>query len=715
MLRRSYVQNACLWGNMAQWGNQPPGGRAARPCGLWMEQGGGHRCPAHVVPANLANGSAAAERPEIKYLKCLAVIGRELGPDLPNNDASPPWLRRAQQAGRPAIRTRSCPPGHAHVNGPISSNHLDLAISSMGDCCAVFGLIARGSTKRHYSTEVQVWLAKAPDQRKSCAAKRDLKNGCGLHIERTELAAFIAFLEYVRQNRWPLSASALIVYLMVLPVMAFTIVMADDWLFMFDPRGRLEWYYGIGRVGADYVRAILAPLMSPHYTLVLFIAGLLTCATTLAFLLRVSKPRHIVLFVLLFVMFPVHLENMYYKDNHASLAVAYIFSSAYLIVLFGANGIGAKRVAGLVVLFLCAILIHQTVALFILAAFLAVWLVNLLSRDASTIADVRFPLALLVLSAAISAPLYVAIVAYHQTLVDRWPIPKDYLLMESLNRTMAEFLTSFQTFFAHLMQFLFRGQHLIPFVIKMGFLFMLIVVSADVLRRYGRKSVLPLMIFVALLAAPWSLGLVRTSWTTYKYTAIHLPLAVIYPTIFVLYVRSVRQGSLLYGAGLVAVSFVILLFFQAHSNVAFAAKNTLERDTAISLRVLSDLDSTIRREGVSIDANHAILIHLKPITSLYDNGPPFNALVGPKPMSDSSVICGIYACNVTVLPKILRLLDVDYGGKRSYFMSPEEYAWQFREHNPVPNAADILREMPVWPRQGSLRAVGQTVFMKLSD
>jgi hypothetical protein len=537
-----------------------------------------------------------------------------------------------------------------------------------------------------------------------CLVKAVSRAGAG----RNSLNTFAAFADYVRLNRITFATSALIVGLMVLPTMAYPVITGDDWLFMFDPRGRLQWYYAIGRIGHDYVRGTLAPILSPHYALALYTGGLFACAAVLAFLFRVSKASHIVLFILLFVMFPLHIENMYYRDNHAPLAVAFVAAGAYLLILFETDKIGPKRVATLAALLLAVALIHQSVVIFIGAAVLAVWLVRLLDGGVDVRAQIRAAL-----WSALLLPLYFPIVAWHKTLVEPWPIPREYSLLGSLNRTPAEFLASLQVVAAYLNQFLFHEQHLIPLAVKAFILAMVAVVTVDAIKTRGRNAALPLALLAALIVAPFGLGLIRAvSWTTFKYTAIALPAAVIYPTIFFLYVRGVRHHAL-HAAGLVASGLIVLFFFQSLSTVAFATKMTSDRDRAISIRLLRDIEAAVRDSALDTSKEHAILIDGDFMAPVADENTPFNGLMSSRPMVTSSPLCGVYSCDVTKISEALRVIDWDYQGKRQYHHIIQQYEWLFRNFGPVEHPEDVFKTMRGWPHKDAIRVVGQTVLVKV--
>ena len=369
---------------------------------------------------------------------------------------------------------------------------------------------------------------------------------------------------------------------------AFNLTLAgDDWYYLHGPDLMRDWFLRIDRWMAlplwdlFYANKITAPLSIILLLVSLVVAGMRLCA-----LLDIYDPWQQIIFCCLFLSCPILIEHMQFKINHIQLAFAVLACVLSIERIWDANTEPALRIMPVGLLLLAIGTLQVTVIMFgTLAVF--VLLDRALRRDALAIEIRRF--AVTALTGLAALVLALAIGALIKTVLDLPAVPERDIHALHLVSSLEQLKDSFHDFARYVSNFYFGAQIGWPLASKLAFLFFAMVLLVSVLLRpiAASRKALVLILFAVFLLAPFALGLVRTGWSSYRYTAT-FPLMLICPLVIGIVLRDPALAR--FSKVLMALAaFVLLQFSQNHNHAAIGSWANNQRDRFEAMRILDAL------------------------------------------------------------------------------------------------------------------------------
>ncbi len=263
----------------------------------------------------------------------------------------------------------------------------------------------------------------------------------------------------------------------------------------------------------------------------------------------------------------------------------------------------------------------------------------------------------------------------------------------------------------YVFQYLFRSQHLWPGWLKVpGWAATAAIVLAlvDRARSTGRPAVVvwPMVLLIAAVLMPWSLGLLRST-APFRYNSL-LPVTAV--------------TALLFGAGIhctagrrarialtVVTALTIAAFIHQHNLGQSATYWLNRRDLAVAQRMLQRIET-----HEQFDRLDPQTVRVEVFGRLDFPGPQeaFHGPEAPDPMSDSILTMGVLTGQTGRLPRLFHVLGAD-----RMYVCPLA-ATRAGQIPPDRRSAtrEVLSAMPAWPAQGAIRFVADppnTIFIKL--
>jgi len=345
---------------------------------------------------------------------------------------------------------------------------------------------------------------------------------------------------------------------------AFNLTLAgDDWYIFHQSQPMQEFFVQINRWGAlvlwkvFYGDSIVAPL-----SISILIVSLIVVSMRLCKLLDITDPIHQIVFCCLFLACPILIEHIQFKINHVLLAFCLLASIISIERLLNAKPTVIDYLISVTLLTLAFGTLQVTSVFFAsIVIFIALDRFTLTGKYKPHIQKI-FPMAGVALIALLFSLLIGTVL---KSVFDIPDVKAADIHSLHLVHDLASAIDSVAMFSIYVVNFYIGDQAGWSMFPKLIFLTILVLFLRKILS--GSKQFTTVLVTLGLvvlfLLLPFALGLVRTSWSSYRYTAM-FPLMLIYPLIIGVVLRDCRDRNLT-KVVLIFAGIILLQFSQSHN------------------------------------------------------------------------------------------------------------------------------------------------------
>ncbi|MEO0565361.1 MAG: hypothetical protein AAF125_24855, partial [Chloroflexota bacterium] len=170
--------------------------------------------------------------------------------------------------------------------------------------------------------------------------------------------------------------------------------------------------------------------------------------------------------------------------------------------------------------------------------------------------------------------------------------------------------------------------------------------------RQPLRFTLFLLIFVAMMIMPWSLGIIRTQTVAYRYSAL-IGVIAVYAAVCALVVEhyaATRLSKLVVGG----ISVLLLIFVFQHNSIGLSVYSLNQRDYAIALRLMTQIEAHPNYQ--QLDSAPVVPVYYTGLLDIQRNR-VFRHVSTQPPMNGASNLCGVFECLPTRIPVMLLRLQ----------------------------------------------------------
>lgn len=491
----------------------------------------------------------------------------------------------------------------------------------------------------------------------------------------------------------------------------------DDWIFLFEPRARQDFFFSIGRISHDTLaKSLITPRFAPTISAAFLWTILVSCGLWIGKSFRIKNRMALFLVASLFALCPVWAEQMSFKDNHAAVGLAILLATTgYLMVMTRHDNETRENyfqhMTALSVILGISFTFHQMSALLFLTLCVAGGLVGFICHEVTTSRVVLTSVNCLVATGG-AVFVYILILLLATQLTAPGFVPESYDIERGRVSSLVDLSDTARRMRAHLVTFLFQDQHLWALPLKwIGLTFL-----CAILLKTARSLSLPrfgviLILFILLIMVPWLFGLIWTPDNAYRYNAL-LAVPVVYSTLAAV-VFLLWPSGILHGVAMGLGAFLTFHFAAAQNVAGLAALTTNQRDLAVLERMVARVETHPSYADIDITRPLRIVIAYErfPDPRLSKPSIPFEATGTGDTMRHSIVQCGIFLCQPGRASLALALIDHSYhdaGRSISVVLSFEDLP---RLGVALGTVARV-RNATTWPLPGSVIFEGNTALIR---